>query len=81
MHPNIIVVYQSLAFRQPWEGATFFWLVYTCWQSAIEYEVEYEDEEVDEDEDEDEEVEPIFPRSGVLHYSLAPMVCCTNVLQ
>ena len=62
MHPNIIVVYQSLAFRQPWEGATFFWFILVG-KCAIEVE--------------DEEVEPIFP-SGVLHYSLAPMVCCNT---
>lgn len=65
MQPNIIVVYQSLAFRQPWEGATFFWFILVG-KCAIEVE------------DEDEEVEPIFPRSGVLHYSLAPMVCCNT---
>ena len=65
MQPNIIVVYQSLAFRQPWKGATFGWLILVS-KCAIEVE------------DEDEEVEPIFPRSGVLHYSLAPMVCCNT---
>ena len=63
MHPNIIVVYQSLAFRQPWEGATFFWFILVG-KCAIEVELE--------------EVEPIFPRSGVLHYSLAPMLCCNT---